>query len=192
MEILWHDMISVPNILGITQDATMVVEISQYQFSLCQEDNGQFCNIYAPLQPLANPPFYITALYAKNAATISTRCLLQVRKTKSISIPEQFAPDVWIPTTAPSTVTTSITLICLGEATTFITVKKPIHILQLLIACSTTSPHFYLPPQYEHPALTVNISLDITNLNMVNISSLDSHIWQNLKDHRNKTQLHHL
>ena len=32
----------------------------------------------------------------------------------------------------------------------------------------------------------------MANLNMVNISSLDFHIWQHLKDHRNETQLHHL
>ena len=87
-------MISVPNILGVTQDETMAVEISQQQFSICQEANGQFCNIHAPLQPLANPPSCITALYTKNAATISTRCLLQIRKTQSISIPSQIAPNV--------------------------------------------------------------------------------------------------
>ena len=40
--------------------------------------------------------------------------------------------------------------------------------------------------------LTVNISLDIANLNMVNISSLDFYIWQHLEDHQNMTQLHHL
>ena len=38
--------------------------------------------------------------------------------------------------------------------------------------------------------LTVNISLHMANLNMVNISSLDFHMWQHLKDHRNETQLH--
>ena len=31
----------------------------------------------------------------------------------------------------------------------------------------------------------------MANLNMVNISSLDFHIWQHLKDHRNETQLQH-
>ena len=45
-------MLSVPNILGVTQDETMVVEISQNQFSICQEANGQFCNTYAPLSHL--------------------------------------------------------------------------------------------------------------------------------------------
>ena len=89
MEISQLDMMSVPNILGVTQDETMAVEISQHQFSICQEANGQFCNIYAPLQLLANPPSCITALYTKNAASISTICSSQVKKTQSISIPSQ-------------------------------------------------------------------------------------------------------
>ena len=40
----------------------MAVEISQHQLSICQKPNGQFCNINAPLQLLANPPSCITAL----------------------------------------------------------------------------------------------------------------------------------
>ena len=115
--------------LGVTQDETMAIEISQHQFSICQETNGQFCNVYSPLQLLANPASCITALYTRNAASISTRCSLQVRKAQSISIPLSIAPNVWILTSAPSTVKTAITLICPGETTKFITVKKPIHVL---------------------------------------------------------------
>ena len=89
-------------------------------------------------------------------------------------------------------VTTRITLICPGKTTEFITVQKPINVLQLPPACSATSPHFHLPPLFEPPALAVNISLEIANLNMVNISSLDFYIWQHLEDHQNETQLHHL
>ena len=54
---------------------------------------------------------------------------LQIRKTQRINIPLQIAPNVWILISAPSTVTTAITLICPGEPVKFITVKKPIHIL---------------------------------------------------------------
>ena len=79
--------VSTQSSLGIIQDETMAVEISQHQFSLCQEATGQFCNVYAPLQLLANPSPCITALYTKNTASISTRCSLQIRKTHSISIP---------------------------------------------------------------------------------------------------------
>ena len=58
--------------LGTTQDQTMAVEISPHQFSICQEANGQFCNIctffnhlqtchpvsqpYTPKMPLAFLP----------------------------------------------------------------------------------------------------------------------------------------
>ena len=49
--------------------------------------------------------------------------------------------------------------------------------------------HFHLPPRYQNSNLEVNISLDMANLNMVNISFLDFCIWQCLEDHRNKTQL---
>ena len=169
----------------------MAVEISQHQFCICQEANGQFCNIHAPFQPLANPPSCITALYAKNTASISTRCSLQIRKTQNISIPSQIAPNVWILTTAPPAIITAIILICPGETMKFLTVEKPIHILQLSLACSATSPNFHLPPQYEHQSLVVNISLDMAHLNMVNISSIDFHICQHLSKHQNKTQLHH-
>ena len=116
----------------------------------------------------------------------------KLEKTQNISIPSQIAPNVWILTTAPPAVTTTITLICQGETMTFLTVKKPIHILHLPPTCRTTSPNFHLPPQYEHQSLAVNISLDMANLNMVNMSSLDFHIWQHLVKHQNETQLHHL
>ena len=130
--------------LGITQDETMTVEISQHQFNICQEANGQFCNIHIPFQPLANPPSCITAFYAKNTASISTRCSLRIRKTQNIGIPLQIAPNVWILTTAPSAVTTTITLICPGETKKFLTAKKPIHVLPP--ACSAMLPNFHLPP----------------------------------------------
>ena len=36
------------------------------------------------------------------------------------------------------------------------------------------------------------MSLDMANLNMVNMSALDFSTWQHLKDHRNETHLYHL
>ena len=176
--------------LGITQDETMAVEISPHQFSICWEASGQFCNILTPYQLLANLPTCITALYTKNAASISAPCSLKIRKTQSISISSQIAPNIWILTPAPSAVMTTITLICPGEAMKCITVKKPIHILQLPPACSATLTKFHLPPHYENPSLEVNISLDIANLNTINISSLYFHILQYLEKHQNESQQH--
>ena len=169
--------------LRITQDETMAVEILPQQFRICQEANGQFCTIPTPFQPLANPPSCITTSYAKNTASISARCSLQIRKSSDVSMLSQLAPNVWILTMAPSAAAAAatITLICLGETTQFIDVRKPIHISCLPTACSATSPNFHLPPCYEGPPLEVNISLDMVNLNMINISSINFPIWQHLE-----------
>ena len=59
-------------------------------------------------------------------------------------------------------------------------------------ACSATSPHFHLPSHYEGPPLEVNISLDMANLNMINISSVNFCIWQHLEKYQNKNQLQHV
>ena len=68
------------------------------------------------------------------------------QENSDVSAPLQLAPNVWILTPAPSAATTTITLICPGETTQFIEVRKPIHVLHLPTACSATSPNFHLPP----------------------------------------------
>ena len=189
MEISQQDMMSVPNILELHRMRLWKCKFHNTSSAFVKKLMDSFVIF---MHNFSHLPTLHLALYTKNTASISTRCSLQIRKTQSISIPLQIEPNVWILTTESSTLTTSKSLICLGETTKFITVTKPIHILQLPPACSTTSPDFHLPPCYEHPALIDNISLDMANHNMVNISSLDCHIWQHLKDHRNETQLHHL
>ena len=178
--------------LGITQDETIAVEILPQQFRIFQEANGQFCTIPTPFQPLAHPLSCITALYVQNTVSISAKCPSQIRKFSDVSMPSQLAPSVWILTTAPSAAAATITLICPGETTQFIKVKRPIHILHLPTAYSATSPNFHLPPCYGGPPLEVNVSLDMVNLNMINISSVNFHIWQHLEKHWNESQLQHL
>ena len=109
-----------------------------------------------------------------------------------MNLPTQLSPDVWILTTPLSTLASTIMLICPERTTETITVRKPVHILRLLMTCSATSPHFYLPPRYQTSNLDVNVSLNMTNLHMINVSSLDFHIWQHLRDNRSETQLQHL
>ena len=118
--------------------------------------------------------------------------LITNKEDSDISIPSQLAPNVWILTTPPSAVTTTITLICPGETSKFVTIKQPIHILQLPPACSATTPNFHLPPHYENLSLEVNISLDMANLNIINISSIDFHICQHLEKYQNDSHLQHL
>ena len=106
-------------------------------------------------------------------------------------MPSQIAPNVWILTMPLSALANTITLICPGKATTFIKVEKPIHILTVPTAYRATSSTFHLLPRYQTSHLEVNISLDIANLHMTNISLLNFCIWQHLRDHRNETQLQH-
>ena len=115
--------------LGITWDETMAVEILDQQYSTCREANGQFCNIYTPFQPLANPPSRITALYSKNSTTIAARHPLQVRKVHTISIQTLISPNLWLITSLQSALLTGITLVYPNGPTQLITLWKPIHIL---------------------------------------------------------------
>ena len=73
-----------------------------------------------------------------------------------------------------------------------IAIKQLLHILKLPTTCSATSAHIYLPPRYETPVLNVNISLDMANLQTVNITALHFCIWQHLGNNHSDTQLHHL
>ena len=178
--------------LGVTKDATMAVELSTTQFQACQEANGQFCSITTPFQPLANPPSCIAALYVKSTVDITSKCSLQIHKASATNLPTQIAPDVWILTTPVTAPANTMTLICPEKTMIAIPIQKPIHILKLPMACSATSPNFYLPPRYETPTLDVNISLNMANLHMINILAQDFHIWQHLGSNRSDMQLQHL
>ena len=85
-----------------------------------------------------------------------------------------------------------MTLICLEKPIETIPFQKPTHILKLPMACSATSSNFYLPPRYETPTLDVNMSLNMANLHMLNISAQNFHIWQYLGSNRSDMQLQHL
>ena len=177
---------------GVTKDATMAVELSTTQFQACQDTNGQFCSITTPIQPIANPPSCIAALYVKSTVDIASKCSLQKHKASITNLPNQIAPDVWILTTPVTAPINTMTLICLEKPMETIPIQKPIHILKLPMACSATSSNFYLPPRYETLTLDVNISLNMANLHMLNISAQNFCIWQHLGSNRSDMQLQHL
>ena len=178
--------------LGIMHDETKAVEISEDQFKTCQKANRQFWSLNTPLLPLANPSSCILTFYAKDKASIKRRCSLQIRKASSVSIPTSNAPNVWVITSPPAVVSSGIMLICPGDAPRTVLPQTPIYILWLQPACSATSQHFHLQPCYDTHTLTVNISLNTANLNIINISSPEFRIWQHLENHYNGTLLHNL
>ena len=109
------------------------------------------------------------------------------------AIPTTITPNVWIITSPPTAVSSGIMLICPGETPRSIKPKTPILILQLQPAVqSYTSTFSPTTMHYETHVLTVNISLNTTNVNVINISSPEFRIWQHLEDHWNRTLFHHL
>ena len=157
--------------LGITLDETSTIEILEDQFQTCKRANGQFYILNTPLLPLSNPPTCLSSLYTKERNGIQKRCSLQVKKPNSISIPTSITPNVWIITSSPAAAPARITFICPSEAPRTIMPQTPIHILRLKPACCATSQHFHLPPRYESHDVSINISLNTANLNVVNISA---------------------
>ena len=146
----------------------------------------------ALLQPLANPPSCITAIYAKNKAGIECQCSLHIRNTCSTIIPTSIASNLWILTSATDSDPVGVTLICLDQPPKLIKIQLPLHILHLPPVYSATSQHFHLQPHYENHQMIINILLNKANLNAVNISSPGFWVWQHLEDHWNKTQLYKL
>ena len=177
---------------GVTKDVTSRVELSTMQFQICQQANGQFYHISTPFQLLANPPTCIAALYTKSKTGIASKYSLQLHKTTAINLPTQITPDVWILTTLTTALINTVTLICLEKPMETIPIWQPIHLLKLPTACSATSSHFYLPPRYEIAILDVNVSLNMANLQMINISAQRFCIWQHLWNNISDMQLQHL
>ena len=86
----------------------------------------------------------------------------------------------------------TMTLICPEKPMDTVPIQQPIHILKLLTACSATSSNFYLPLRYKTSTLDINISLNMANLHMINISAHNFCIWQHLGNNRSNMQLQHL
>ena len=113
-------------------------------------------------------------------------------QTSATNQPTQIAPDVWTLTTPVTAPANTMTLICPEKTMETIPIQKAIHILKLPMACSATSPDFYLPPRYDTPTLDANISLNMANLHMINILAQDFCIWQHLGSNRSDMQPQHL
>ena len=177
---------------GVTKDAIMGLELSSTQFEICQQANGQFCHISTPFQPLDNPPTCIAALYAKSEASITSKRSLQLCKATTTSLPTQITPDVRILITPATAPTDTISLICPKKPMETIPIQQLLHVLKLPTACSATLAHLYLPPRYETPILNINISLDMANLQTVNITTLHFCTWQHMGRNCSETQLQHL
>ena len=152
--------------------------ITKQQYSKCLYENGQFCKIDAPFQPLTNLPSCIAALYAKNNQEIGVQCSLSIFHIPAVFTPITITSNLWILISALATQGSAVTMICPDKATSSKLFQQPFHILKLPPACSAMSRDFHLCQHYEDHMVTLQISLDRAKLNAINISTPDFCIWQ--------------
>ena len=118
------------------------------------------------------------------------RCSLQIRNTNSISFPKPIAPNVWILTSAPQSGIHRNNAHLWKQHLDLSKHRHPSTFFEY--HQHTALHHSILIYQYETHEITTNISLNIANLNVINISSPQFGIWQHLEDHWNEIQLHHV
>ena len=178
--------------IEVTYDETKAVAIMDQQYIACQHANGQFCRINAPFQSLTNPPSCITALYAKNDQAIREQCSLSISHAPCTFVPVAVTSNLWIIPPNPQILGSAITIIFPDTVTSILPLQQTFCILKLSPACSATSRYFHLPLHYEDHTRMINISLDTTNINGINISTLDFRIWQHFNSNWTSTHLHKL
>ena len=137
--------------LGVTYNRTKAMDISEEQFKLCREANGQFCPLSMPLQPLMNPPSCVTALYTKNSREIDRLCELTTKAQPELYLPIPLTSNVWAIISLPFRQQEPVTVISPTRPATSIHISPPIHVLRLEPACSVTSQYFHLPPKMKTP-----------------------------------------
>ena len=106
------------------------------------------------------------------------QCSLSIFHTPPAFPPIVITSNLWIFISTLTTQGSAIVLICPNKVTSLSLFQQPIHILKLPPACSATSRHFHLLPNNEDHMVTMFLSLDKANLNTINISTPDLHIWQ--------------
>ena len=159
--------------IRMTYDQTKTVAITDLQYRTFQHPNRQFCRINAPFQPLANLPSCVTALYDKKDQVVKEQCSLVISHIPCTFVPIAVTSNLWIIPSNSQTLGLSMTTICPDKATSTVHLQQPFYILRLSPACSTTSRCFHMAPHYEDHSMVMNVSLDIANINAINISTLD-------------------
>ena len=118
-----------------------------------------------------NPPSCITALYAKNDQAIGKQCSLSISHMPHTFIPVTVTSNLWINPSKPDTLASTIMIICHDKATSTVPLHQPFYILSLSPYSSVAPRYFHLPLYYEDHIMMINVSLDTTNINAVNIST---------------------
>ena len=116
------------------------------------------------------------------------KCSLVISHMPCTCVPIAVTLNLWIIPSNPETLGSTMAIICPDKATSTVPLQQSFSILRLSPACSATFNYFHLLPHYEDHSMVKNVFLDTTNINVINISTLDLRIWQHFN--RNWTQPH--
>ena len=106
------------------------------------------------------------------------QCSLSISHVPHAFIPVAVTSNLWIIPSNFETLGSTIMIICPDKATSRVPLQQPFHIPWLSPACSATSRYLYLPPHYEDHTMMMNVPLNTTNSNAINILTPDLRIWQ--------------
>ena len=146
----------------------------------------------APFQLLTNPPPCITALYAKNDQAIGEQCSQSISLVPHTFIPIAITSNLWIISSNPKVLGSTIRIIYPDKATSTVPLWQPFCILMLFPAFRAASRYFHLLPHYEGHTMIMNVSLDTTNINVINFSVPDFKMWQHFNSNWTTSHLKNL
>ena len=129
------------------------------------------------------------ALYTKNDQEIEAQHSLSVLYTPPTFPTLLVISNLWIIISTLTSQGSTVAKICPGKATSSSLLQQPFHILQLPPACSATKRYFHLPPHSKDHAMAIHTSLYEANLNAINVSTPDFHIWQHFSSNWTTTNL---
>ena len=124
----------------------------------------------------------------QNDQAIKEHCSLVISHMSCTYIPIAVTSNLLIIPSYPQIQGSTMTKIFPDKATNTIPLQQLSDIQRISPAYSVTSNYFHLHPHYEDNSMIMNVSLDTSNINAINISTLDFIIWQHLN--RNWTQPH--
>ena len=114
----------------------------------------------------------------QNNQVIKEQCSLVISHMPCTYVPIAVTSYLWIIPSNLQTQGSTMTIIYPDKTTSTVLLLPPFHISRLSPACSATSNYFHLLPHYEDHFMVMNVSLDTTNINAINISTLDFRMWQ--------------
>ena len=153
---------------------------------------ANFCKTDAPFQALTNPASCIAALYVKNGQEVGVQCSPSVFHTPPTFPPVIIMSTLWICILTPAMQGSSCNNDEPWQSDEFITIQAAISYPEVTTSLKCYIKHFHLPLHLEDHTVAIHVSLDKANLNTINISTPDFHIWYHFDSNWNTAHMQKL